>query len=140
MELPLRKLLTILERRFEHITWTTLHVHFREVEMRILGLKIEINRCHHSSRGMRGMIVVVVDTIVNCHRLKAGVSHVWSVKSSMNHDGTVYCEDCLCSMFCNSILMMSPNAADFYVLKALFNFINEGLSSKDSIVRIEQLH
>ena len=139
MELPLRKLVTVLERRFEHITWTTLHVYFFEVRIRSLGMKIEINCCHHSSRGMRGMIVVV-DTIVNCHRPKAGVSHVWQVKSSMNHDGTGFCEDCLGSMFCNSIFMMSTNAAEIYVLKALFNFINESLSSNDSIVWIEQLH
>ena len=88
-------------------------------------------------------MMVVVDIIVNCHMPKAGVGHVWPVKSGMYHYSADFCEDCLDSTFGSSILMMSPDATELYVLKALFNFIDEGSSSKRFCCqtgRIEQLH
>ena len=84
-QLPFWKLVTILERQFENTTWTTPDVDVLKIGMRSLGPENKINQCHHYSRSTSDMIVVV-NTVINGHRPKAGVSHVGRSKSSMNHD------------------------------------------------------
>ena len=114
-QFPFGKFMPILEDRFKDVTRTPADMHVPQVRVGCMGVLHEVNWSHHTSRSM-GIVIVVVDALINHHGPKTWISHVRPMKSDMDHYGMCFCENCLNCSFSNAILAMGTHTTELNVL------------------------